>query len=108
MTSKIALKCKGRIKVSNAIELKLKSGFNIIVVFYEKYLETNEIKAVAFDEISAMFDFICQTDKTVITVYFAVCNAEGGILRGIAVPKSVRYRDYYEYKKKLHLEFCHE
>lgn len=92
--------------MSNILELNLKAGFNILVVYFDRHVSSNCVKVEVFKEINEMFEFICEQDKTVMTVYFAVCNAQGGILRGIAVPKSVRYRDYYEYKKKLHLEYC--
>lgn len=92
--------------MSNISELDLKAGFNILVVYYDRHVSSNCVKVEVFKEINEMFEFICEQDKTVMTVYFAVCDERGGIVRGISLPKITRYNDYYEYKKKLHLEYC--
>lgn len=88
-------------------EIELKDGFNIIVVYYDRYERPNGIKAVAYQDIGEMYDFISNQTVTVMSVYYAVCK-DGSIVRGINVPKVVRYNEYYEYKRLLHLEYCNE
>lgn len=88
--------------------LKLKAGFNVIVVYYERHKRPNALIVKAFDNIFEMFDMLCSVNFTIVTVYYAVCDGFGNILRGITVPPKAKHREYYEYKKKLHLEYVSE
>ena len=52
-----------------------------------------------------MHEIISDPSKTIMSIYFAVTENDGSIVRGINVPVSVRYQDFYRYKEKLHLEY---
>ena len=86
--------------------LGIKAGFNIFVTYYERYERPNRVEVEVFDDIYVMFDFICRPTKTVMSVYFALCEQDASIVRGIHVPIDVKYMDFYKYKELLHLEYC--
>ena len=86
--------------------LAFKAGFNIIVVWFERHQRPNNIEVDTFQDIYIMNEFICSCERTVMSIYFAVTEEDGSIVRGINVPVNTRYIDFYRYKEKLHLEFC--
>ena len=85
--------------------LAFKKGFNIFVTWFERHSRPNTIEIDVFQDIYIMHDFICNPTKTVMSIYFAVTEDDGSIVRGINVPICVRYQDFYRYKEKLHLEY---
>ena len=86
--------------------LGIRAGFNIFVTYFERYERPNRIEIDVFEDIWTMFDCICQQTKTVMSVYFAVCEPDGSLIRGIQVPNNAKYNDHYMYKELLHLELC--
>lgn len=82
-------------------KLNLVEGFNTVVTYYEKYTLPNSVKLTSFKDLYTTFDFIYQFDIQVISVYYAVCDKDGNILRGMHVPYRIKHNEYYEYKKKF-------
>lgn len=85
--------------------LAFKQGFNIFVTWFERHTRPNNIQIDVFQDIYIMHNFISDQTKTVMSIYFAVTEEDGSIVRGINVPVCVRYQDFYRYKEKLHLEY---
>ena len=88
--------------------LKLKVGFNVIVVYYERYKRPNKLLSKSFEDLWEMFEMLFDCNYTVVSVYYAVCDSLGNILRGITVPPKAKHKDYYTYKERLHLEYVNE
>ena len=88
--------------------LGIKVGFNIFVTYYYRHERPNRIEMDVFQDIYIMNDFICSGNKTVMSIYFGICEQDGSIIRGISVPTNVRYMDFYKYKELLHLEYSNE
>ncbi|MBQ3219162.1 MAG: hypothetical protein IJB32_01040 [Clostridia bacterium] len=86
--------------------LGIRAGFNIFVTYFERYERPNRVEVDVFEDIYVMNEFISQPTKTIMSVYFAVCEPSGSIIRGLQVPNNVKYMDYYRYKELLHLEYC--
>ena len=88
--------------------LAFKRGFNILVVWFERHQRPNQVEVNVFQDIYVMHEFITQCSKTIMSIYFGICEEDGSLVRGISVPLRVRYMDFYRYKELLHLEYCNE
>lgn len=88
--------------------LAFKRGFNIFVVWFERHQRPNTVEVDVFQDIYVMNEFISQQTKTIMSIYFGICEEDGSLIRGISVPLNVRYMEFYKYKELLHLEYINE